>query len=196
MKTSVKLLCILAFSWTSLALADADENFYLGINGVYGKISLNDTTVDGITYTPSDDNTFGGGITAGFKTSKNFAIETALDGLNQIQYDGENPPTQSYWFSYLAAKPMLNIGPFDAYLRIGAAYVHLQQNNPGDAEDTANTMVRPFGGAGFGFHFNPNVELDLSYNHIQDTTTPINFGMLTLTYHFVTRYEDSGFLAD
>lgn len=195
MKHFAKLLCISTISWASIAIA-SDEGIYLGINAVYGKLDLSDTTVNHVTYTPSDENSFGGGITAGYNTSQHFGLETAFDGLNKVDYDGNDAPSQSYWFTYLAAKPMLPIWKFNTYLRLGAAYVHIDQNNPGSAQDTTTSEVRPMGGVGIGFNFSPNTELDISYNRIQDTDNPITFGMLTLTYHFVTRYEESGFLAD
>lgn len=195
MKFRTPLLCSLLFLSSSIALA-SDEGLYLGVNAIYGSVDLEDTTVNGVTYSSSDDNTFGGGITFGVNTSKYFALDAAIDGLNKIEYEGEHAPTRNYWFAYLAAKPMLTIWKFNAFAEVGAAYVHVDQNNPGDAEDTSNSMIRPYGGAGIGINFTPSTELSISINRIQDTDNPITFGMLTLTHHFVTRYENSGFLAD
>ncbi len=192
--TIKRLLPILTLLCSSLAFA-SDEGFYIGINAIDGEIDLQDTTVNGVTYTPDSTNSYGGGLTLGYNTSKNFAIDTAIDGFNQISYSGEDSPTMTYWFGYVAAKPMLNLWKFNTFVEIGAAYVSYTQDNHVTGS-TSNSQIRPFGGAGIGFAFNPNVELSLSMNRIQDTTTPITFGMLTLTYHAVTRYEGSGFLAD
>lgn len=166
------------------------------MNAIDGNIDLQDTTVNGVTYQPDSNNSYGGGLTAGYNSSPHLAIDFAIDGLNKIEYAGDNSPTRNYWFTYVAAKPMLPFWKFNAFIEFGAAYVNIQQNNPGDAADTTNSEVRPFGGAGFGFNFNPNVELDLSINRIQDTNTPITFGMLTLTYHMTDNYGPSGFIED
>ncbi|MES2204246.1 MAG: outer membrane beta-barrel protein [Pseudomonadota bacterium] len=191
-------------TWASLALSllsplafASDEGVYLGANGVYGQIKLEDTKVAGTTYTPGSGDTFGGGLTAGINTSKHFAIEAAFDGLNKVDYDGEKAPSSNFWFTYVAAKPMIDFWKFNAFVELGAAYVAFTQNNNNpDVDDTDGSQVTPFFGAGLGFNFTPNFEVDLSVNRIQDTATPITFGMLTFTYHFVTKYEDSGFLAD
>ncbi len=194
MKLFAPLLATLTFLCSSLASA-SDEGVYLGVNGVYGQIKLQDTTVNDTTYTPTSGDTFGGGITAGFNISKHFAIETAFDGLNKVDYNGDHAPSSNFWFTYLAAKPMIDFWKFNAFVEIGAAYVAFTQDNY-NADSTDGSQVTPFVGAGFGINFTPNFEVDLSVNRIQDTATPITFGMLTFTYHFVTKYEDSGFLAD
>jgi hypothetical protein len=195
MKLYAQLLFSLIFLSSSFAMASG-EGIYLGINAINGKIDVQDTTVNGVTYIPSSNSSFGGGLSYGYNVSEHVAIDGAFDGLNVVDFNGDNSPTQQYWFSYLAIKPMLDFWQFNAFVSLGAAYVNLSQNNPGNITDTTNSMVRPYGGAGLGFNFNQNTELDLSYNRIQDTNTPITFAMLTLTYHFVQRYEDSGFLAD
>lgn len=195
MKFTIPALAILSILCSSLAFA-TDEGLYLGVNGVSGQIKLEDTTVDGTPYSQETAHTFGGGLTAGINASKHFAIEAALDGLNQVDYNGDNAPTRTYWFTYLAAKPMVDFWRFNAFVEIGAAYMSYTQDNHNIADDTNGSQVTPFFGAGLGFSFTPNVELDVSINRIQDTTTPISFGMISLTYHFVTKYEDSGFLAD
>jgi hypothetical protein len=185
----------LIFLCTSLAYA-SDEGVYIGVNGIYGNIDLQDTTVNGQTYTPDNSTTYGGGITAGYNLSKNFALEAAFDGLNKVDYQGNDAPSRNYWFTYAAVKPMLDFYNFNLYGEVGAAYVSSTQNNPSGIDNTTSSAVSPFGGLGIGFNFTPNVELDLSINRIQDTATPITFGMLTLSYHSVTRYEQSGFIAD
>jgi len=195
MKSSVYLLPVMVILCANSAFASS-EGLYLGVNGVSGQVKLENTTVGDVNYPETTANTFGGGLTAGINASENFAVEAAFDGLNQTSYDGENAPTRNYWFTYLAVKPMVDFWKFNAFIEIGAAYAAYTQDNHNMADDTDGSQVTPFFGAGFGFNFNPNVELDVSVNRIQDTTTPITFGMLTLTYHFVTRYEDSGFLAD
>lgn len=194
MKLRTPLLATLTLLCSSLAFASA-EGFYIGVNGVDGQVKLQDTTVNGTTYPETNSDTFGGGVTAGFNTSKYFAIEMAFDGLNKVDYDGDNTPSSNFWFTYLAAKPMISFWQLNAFVEVGAAYLAFTQNNEG-SEDTSGSQVAPFGGIGLGFNFSPNVELDLSINRIQDTATPITFGMLTLTYHCVTKYEGSGFLAD
>ena len=194
MKLLTALLVTSTLLGSSLAFA-SDEGVYVGINGVYGQIKLEDTTINGTTYKPSNGDTFGGGVTAGLNTSKHFAIETGFDGLNKVDYDGTKAPTSNFWFTYLTAKPMVDFWNFNAFVEVGAAYVAFTQNNY-NADSTTGSQVSPFGGIGLGYNFNPNVELDFSINRIQNTSTPITFGMLTLTYHAVTKYEDSGFLAD
>lgn len=189
------LYATLFFLSSSIAAASGD-GFYLGVNAIDGNIDLQDTTVNGITYQPEGKNSYGGGFTSGYNISKHLAIDLALDGFNKIDYAGSEAPSKNYWFGYAAVKPMLPLWKFNAFLEFGAAYVEIQQNNPGSAEDTTNSEIRPFGGLGFGYNFNPNVELDLSINRIQDTTTPITFGMLTLTYHMTDSYGPSGFIED
>ena len=90
---------------------------------------------------------------------------------------------------------MIDFWKLNAFVEIGAAYVAFSQDNY-NADSTDGSQVTPFFGAGFGINFTPSFEVDLSVNRIQDTSTPITFGMLTFTYHFITKYEDSGFLAD
>jgi len=189
------LLITLTTLCSSLAFASG-EGIYLGINAIAGNIDLQDTTVGNQTYTPDSTSSPGGGLTVGYNVSENFALDYAIDGFDQIDYSGDNAPNVSYWFTYLAAKPMLNIWKFNVFVEAGAAYVSFTQHNPDDVENTEGSGVRPFGGAGIGFNFSPNSELALSINRIEDTNTPITFGMLTWTYHFTERYEDSGFLAD
>ncbi len=195
-KIRAQVLCSLLFLTSSLALASSEEGFYLGVNAIDGQIDINNVTVNGTSYTPENNNSFGGGLSYGFNVSKNVALDGAFDGFNVVDFNGTNAPNQQYWFSYLAVKPMVDFWKFNAFFSVGAAYVHVSQNNSGNTEDTTNSMVRPYGSVGLGFNFSPSTELALSINRIQDTNTPITFGMLTLTYHFVTHYEDSGFLAD
>ena len=190
MKLLAPLITTLTLICSSIAFA-SEEGVYLGANGVYGQVKLEDTTMNGTTYTPNGGDTFGGGITAGINASKNFAIEAAFDGLNKVEYNGNNAPSLNYWFTYLAAKPMIDFWKFNAFVEVGAAYVAFTQNNY-DVDDTDGSQVTPFFGAGLGVNFTPNFEVDLSINRIEDTHTPITFG----TYHFITKYEDSGFLAD
>ncbi|MCD8525357.1 MAG: outer membrane beta-barrel protein [Gammaproteobacteria bacterium] len=172
------------------------EGLYLGVNAVQGTIDIAEVVVNNTAYTPSSENTFGGGLSLGYQPSEHVAIDAALDGLNMVNFDGENAPTQSYWFSYLAVKPILHAWKLNAFVSIGAAYVSISQNNSGNTPDTDHSMVRPYGGAGFGINFNPSTEMSFSINRIEDTKTPITFGMISLTYHFVDHYESSGFLAD
>lgn len=189
------LLTMLIILCSPIVLASG-EGFYLGLNAIDGNIDLQDTTVNGTTYTSSSTNSYGGGLTAGYNISKNFALDYAIDGLNQVDYVGNDAPTINYWFTYLAAKPMVSLWKFNFFVEAGAAYLNYTQHNPNGAESTENSAIRPYGGAGLGFNFTPNSELALSFNRIEDTNTPINFGMLTWTYHFTERYEESGFLAD
>lgn len=192
-KTLLFAALVILCSSTTFA---SGEGFYLGLNAIDGTIDLQDTTVGNTTYTADSTNSFGGGLTVGYNVSKNFAFDYAIDGFNQVDYSGEDAPNVNYWFTYLAAKPMLAFWKLNAFVEIGAAYVNFTQHNPDNIADTENSAVRPFGGAGFGINFSPNTELALSINRIEDTNTPITFGMLTLTYHFTQHYEDSGFLAD
>lgn len=195
MKSIALSSVILTVLCASSAFA-SDEGMYLGLNTVSGQVKLENITAGDSTYPGTTANTFGGGLTAGINASKNFAIEAAFDALNQIDYNGQNAPSRNYWFTYLAAKPMVDFWKLNAFVEIGAAYAAYTQDNNNLADNMDGSQVTPFFGAGFGINFTPSVELDLSINRIQDTVTPITFGMLTLTYHFVTRYEDSGFLAD
>lgn len=197
MQVSKPIFATLALSFFSSLAYASDAGLYLGANAVSGQIKLENITLDnGATYSGDSANTFGGGLTAGINASKNFAIETSFDGLDQVNYNGDNAPTRSYWFTYLAAKPMLDIWKFNVFAQVGAAYVAYNQDNHNEGESNDGSQVTPFFGAGVGFNVTPNVELDLSVNRIQDTVAPISFGMLTFTYHFITKYEDSGFLAD
>lgn len=180
---------------SSYALA-SDEGTYVGVNAIYGKVDMQDISENGQSYTPKTNETFGGGLNFGYNISKNMALDAALDGFNKIDFNGENAPSQQYWFSYLAVKPMLDLWKFNAFISFGAAYVSMNQNDFEDANDISHAMIRPYFGGGLGFNFSPNTELDISINRIQDINTPITFGMLSLTYHFVNRYDDSGFLAD
>lgn len=186
------LFATLATLCSSLALA-SDEGFYIGLNLLDGQIDLQDTTVNNTTYSPDGTNTLGGGLAVGYNISKNFAIDTGFNAFDKVTYDGENAPSETYLFGYIAAKPMIDFGQFNAFVEGGAAYVNAM---PDDDNASSHSQVRPYGGAGLGYNFSPNVELDISINRIEDATTPITFGMLTLSYHAVTRYEKSGFLAD
>ncbi len=185
-------LAILTLLCSSLACA-SDQGFYFGLNVVDGQIDLQDTTVNNVTYSPDSGDSYGGGVTFGYNGSKNFAIDAAFDAFDKVTYNGENAPSQTYMFGYLAAKPMVNFWKFNAFIEAGAAYVYVMPEN---SDENSQSRVRPYGGVGLGYNFTPNTELSLSINQISDSTTPITFGMLTLTYHAVTRYEGSGFLAD
>lgn len=195
MLRSTSLSAAVLFLCSSVAMASG-EGFYIGVNAVDGSIDLDNLTVNGVTYQPDGTNTYGGGLTSGYNISDHLAIDFAIDGLNKMNYQGDQAPSVNYWFTYLAAKPMLPFWRFNAFVEFGAAYVEISQNNSGDVDDTKNSEVRPFGGIGLGYNFNPNVELALSINKIQDTNTPITFGMLTLTYHVADHYGPSGFIED
>lgn len=191
-KLSTSLLATLALLCSSVAFA-SDTGFYFGLNVVDGQIDLQNTTVNNVTYSPDDGDSLGGGLTFGYNASKHFAIDAAFDAFDKVTYEGDNAPSYTYMFGYLAAKPMIDFWRFNAFVEVGGAYVNAM---PDDDDANSHSQVRPYGGAGIGYNFTPNTELSFSMNRIQDSTSPITFGMLTLTYHAVTKYEDSGFLAD
>lgn len=192
MKLLTPLLATLTILCSSQAFA-SDEGFYFGLNAINGQIDLQNTTVNNVTYSPDSGNQYGGGLTVGYNTSKNFAIDAAFDAFDKVTYEGDNAPSETYMFGYIAAKPMIDFQQFNAFFEVGAAYVNAM---PDDSEASSHSQVRPYGGAGVGYNFTPNTELSLSINRIEDSSTPITFGMLTLTYHAVPHYESSGFLAD
>jgi len=173
----------------------ADEGFYLGLNGVYADVGLSDITDEGTTYTTDGTTTIGGGASAGYYTSKNLGLEIGIDGLDGIDYAGDNAPSiSSFWFGYADIKPMFQKDWFVGFLKLGAAYVAYTTNL--DNSNTSSSMVRPLGSAGFGINISPSTELDLSINRIQDSDMPITYGMFEFTHHFVTKYDASGFIID
>ena len=192
MKLPISLLATLTLLCSSGAFA-SEAGFYFGLNLVDGQIDLPKTTVDDVTYSSNTTDSLGGGLTFGYNASSHFAIDAAFDAFDKVTYEGDNAPSDTYMFGYLAAKPMVDFWRFNAFVEVGGAYVNAMPDS-----DNANSRseVRPFGGAGIGYNFTPNTELSFSMNRIQDSDSPITFGMLTLTYHAVTKYEDSGFLAD
>jgi opacity protein-like surface antigen len=190
--------CLLA-TLLSLGLMSAahatGEGFYLGLNGIYADMGLSDITEDDTTYTTDGTTTIGGGASAGFNTSENFALELGIDGLDGINYSGDDAPSiSSFWFGYADIKPMIQKDWFVGFLKVGAAYVAYKTDlNSGDVD---SSMVRPLGAIGFGINVSESTELDLSINYIQDTDTPITYGMFEFTHHFVTKYDTSGFILD
>lgn len=182
----------------SLGLTNAvhatGEGFYLGLNGIYADIGLSDITEDSTTYTTDGTTTIGGGASAGFNTSENFALELGIDGMDGIDYAGDDAPRVSYWFAYADIKPMVQKNWFVGFMKLGVAYVeYTTELSTGDVD---SSMTRPLGAIGVGINVSESTELDLSINRIQDSDTPITYGMFEFTHHFVTQHNESGFIID
>ena len=196
MKLLLKSLVLSATLITASQAFATDPGFYLGINGLYGDYDAHDITSNGTTYEPESKGVYGGGVTAGYNITRRFALETGIEGLDKVTYDGEDAPTQSVMFAFLAAKPMIQGEYLVAFARIGGAYLEINQDDNNDDTDDKSTKLRPLVGLGFGMNVSPAFEIDLSANRIQDSDEPMSFAMLEFTYHFITHYSDSGFIAD
>lgn len=190
--------CLLSTVIASNAWA-SDEGFYLGLGVAYADIDLDNVTKDSVTYEPDGNSTAGGSFTLGYNSSPNFAFEFGGIIFNSLSYDdsdGDNAPDHTTSVGYFDIKPAYAYQNFNAFLRLGTAYVYAQDSYSGDDDETLTHAFEPLFGAGLGYNFSPAIEIDLSANRIQDSNAPITYGQLEISFHSVQHYTPGGFLVD
>lgn len=197
----IKKILIPCFLFTGIVAQNAwasGEGIYLSIGATYANLDLDDVTQGSTTYTPDENNAAGGSFGFGYNTSDHLAIEVGGLIFNDVDYSNgsSGSPTRSTSAGYIDIKPMIAYKSVNAFLRLGTAYVYAQNKFSNGNDETITHSFEPLYGAGFGINFTPNFEIDLSGNHIQSNDTPITYGQLEFTYHFVPKYTPGGFLID